>query len=77
MVIFPLSKPFQESESECGCGELMARRDGSATDLSEIYFTNCNDGEDLRSLNVSDTFELCQADYPERKLYHHTWLVFY
>ena len=55
----------------------MAREDGSMTDQSETYFTNCNDGEDLRKLAVNDTFVLCQAGHPDRKLYYDTWLVFY
>ena len=70
--IISVSRPCQE----CGCGEVMARESKLVRDYSKTYFINCN-GEDLRSLNVNETFELCQADYPEKKLYFDTWLVFY
>ena len=74
MVLFSVPSPCQESE--CECGELMARKDGSGTDQSETYFINC-DGEDLRKLAVDETFHLCQAGHQDRKLYYDTWLVFY
>ena len=77
MDTFSVSRSRPCEESDCGCGELMARKSDSATDQSGTYFINCDDGEDLRKLAVDETFHLCQAGHQDRKLYYDTWLVFY
>ena len=57
--------------------ELVARNDTEVRDQTLELFSACH-GEDLRNLTVGDTFELCQAGYPERKLAYNnrTRLVF-
>ena len=68
MAIFSVYRPCQEPEPKYGCGELVPRESSQLRYQSQIHFSTC-DNSDLRNLAVGDTFEICQADYPDRKLY--------
>ena len=59
--------------------ELVAREDSEVgKQKRELELFSACSGEDLRTMNVGETFELCQAGYPDRKLAYNsrTRLVF-